>query len=537
MLNTPTPGADMPNTKKILSSFSLFDKGKLAIVLVTLVLTLVLVWFGIAVKQKVTSVENQWHDFSNEAAHAAYVLNRIQTNFGYGGFIHNFKNYVLRKDAALITKIEKSLVETRLAINDYPLHGINNDLDDERYINNLREVVEQYAVNFELAKQLIAKGAGSNEIDQRVKVNDLPALQAIEHLSQHVVANNKKYEFETNKGLTNALTFINWGLLLVPMILLSGIFMLIFLRKIRVVNYKLEESRKFLSDLFEVAPDAMMIVDENGIINEANQQAQDLFCLDDECLMGKSVESLIPNRFREQHTKKRSNAFVATESRTLMSTVELYALDKDKNEIPVDISLNFTKRNDQKYAIVIVRNITEQKLAEERIQYLAQYDQLTKLPNRVLFNDRLQHSVERAQRNKKKIGLMFLDLDGFKNINDSLGHQAGDELLQVIAGRLLNIIRTEDTVARLGGDEFTMILEELEHSDHAVVVAKKVLQVVGEVIYLSGHEVTVGVSIGISIYPDNGKDANSLINNADKAMYEAKRHGKNCYKFFITNKE
>jgi diguanylate cyclase (GGDEF)-like protein/PAS domain S-box-containing protein len=185
--------------------------------------------------------------------------------------------------------------------------------------------------------------------------------------------------------------------------------------------------------------------------------------------------------------------------------------------------------------ISIFLDITKQKRAEERIKFLAQYDQLTKLPNRALFNDRLQHSIDRAQRSKNKIGLMFIDLDGFKNVNDTLGHQAGDELLQIIAERISNLMRVEDTVARFGGDEFTIIMEELNHSDGAIVVAKNVLQTIGEVIYLSGQEVSVGASIGISIYPDNGEDANSIINNSDTAMYQAKKQGKNCFKFYVND--
>lgn len=537
MFSSFPPDANVQKSKTNHSSFSLFHKGTLAIVLITLALSLMLVWFGLVVKQKVTGVEQQWRDYSNEVIFASDVLNRVQTNFGYGGFIHNFKNYILRKDASLIPKIEKSLAETRRAINDYPLHGIFQDADDEIYISNLAQVVDQYAVNFELAKRLIAKETSTNEIDRRVQVNDALAFQAIKHLSDHAIERYDEYVLETNKNLDNTLNFINWAFLLVPFVLLSGIFMLVLLRKITEVNRSLEESRKFLRDLFEAAPDAMLIVDEEGIISEANQRVEEVFGSAKNSLVGKRVESLIPQRFREQHTKKLRHSFITNKNRELMNDVELYALDKDNNEIPVEISLSYTMRNEKKYAIVILRDITEKKQAEERIQYLAQYDQLTKLPNRALFNDRLQHSIERAQRNKNKVGLMFLDLDGFKNINDSLGHQAGDELLEIIAERLSNIMRTEDTVARFGGDEFTIILEDLEHSDHAAVAAKKVLQTVGEIIHLSGHDVTVGVSIGISIYPDNGIDINSLIKNADTAMYQAKKQGKNCYQFYIINSQ
>lgn len=536
MFNSSPPDAGMQKSKKILSSFSIFQVGTLAIVLITLILTIALVWFGFTVKLKMTGVEQQWRNYSKDAAFVSSVVSRIQTNFGYGGFIHNFKNYVLRRDAALIPKIEKSLVETQRAINDYPLHGIFKDVDDEIYINSLTQVVDQYVVNFELAKRLVAKGVNSNEVDRRIKVNDAPAFHAIKHLSQHSVEHNKKYALETNKRLKNALSFINLAFLLVPFVLLSGIFMLVLWRKITEVNHRLEDNRLFLRDLFDAAPDAMLIVDEEGIISEANQRVEEIFGSSEKSLVGKRVESLIPQRFREQHVKKRRDSFVAKRERALMADVELYALGKDNNEIPVEISLSHTIRNDKKYAIVILRDITEQKRVEEHIQYLAQYDQLTKLPNRSLFNDRFQHSIDRAQRNKKKVGLMFLDLDGFKDVNDSLGHQAGDELLKIIAERLSNIIRTEDTVARFGGDEFTVILEQLEHSDHVTVAAKKVLQAVGETMYLSGHEVTVGVSIGISIYPDNGTDVNSLVKNADIAMYQAKKQGKNCYKFYITSR-
>ena len=537
MTSTPPPDSGVPKSKNILSAVSIFHKGTLAIALVTLTLTIVLVWFGLVVKLKVLEVEKQWFAYSKEASYSAHVLGRIQEEFGYGGFIHNFKNYVLRKDKTLIPKIESSLEKTRHAINEYPLDGLFQDLDDKVYINELTQVVGLYSVNFDLARRLIEKGVSSNEIDRQVKVNDEPALQAIKHLSKHVVEHNEEYTLETRKHLKIALNFINWGLLIIPLVMISGAFMFVLLRTIKKINYSLEESRLFLSDLFEAAPDAMIIVDENGYITDANQQADSLLNSSDKSLIGKSVESFMPQRFRKRHIKNREDSFNKTEKRMLSSDLNLYVLGKDDEEIPVEISLSYTVRNDNKNAIVTLRDITEKKRIEENIKYLAQYDQLTKLPNRALFNDRLSHAIERAYRNKSKIGLMFIDLDGFKNINDSFGHQAGDELLQIIAERISNIMRTEDTIARLGGDEFTIILEELKHSDYATVVAKKVLQAVGDVIYLSGHEVTVGASIGISIYPDNGNNANDLIKNADISMYQAKSQGKNCFKFFIENEQ
>ena len=533
MFSSPPSDAGLQKSKKILSNFSLFDKGRFAIVLVTLILSFVVVWFGIVVEQKVIDVEKQWIEYSNEAAVSADVLSRIQTNFGYGGFIHNFKNYVLRKDKTLIPQIENNLIETRRAIKNYPLEGNFQDLDDKIFIEELNKVLDQYSVNFELAKRLIEEGVSSNEIDRLVQINDAPALQAIEHLSQHAVDHYNEYTLETSKRLKSALNLINWGLLVVPLVLMSGLLMYELLRKIKKVNHRLKDSYRFLSDLFEATPDPMMIVDETGLITEVNQEACNLFGSTRKDLKGRSVESLMPQRFRKQHIKTRKDSFNVTEARMLNSTLELYALGKDNEEIPVEISLSYTMRDDKKNAIVTLRDITEKKRIEENIKYLAQYDQLTNLPNRALFDDRLKHTIDRAQRNKTKIGLMFIDLDGFKNINDSLGHQAGDELLIIIAERLSSVVRSEDTVARFGGDEFVIILEDLKHSDYAAIVAKKILKVVSDDIYLSSQEVRVGASIGISIFPDNGNDAINLINKADISMYQAKKHGKNCYKFFI----
>lgn len=535
MLSSPPPEPGLPKPKKILSAIRMLYKGKLVVVLIAITLTFALGWFGLMVKQKVTGVEQQWHDYSYNITYASDVLGRIQKNFGYNGFIHNFKNYVLRKDKALIPEIEKNLAETRRAINDYPLHGSTLDLDDMMYLDNFSRVVDEYAVNFELAKRLIAEGVSSNDIDRQVKVNDAPAVEAIQHLSKHALENNKKYSLETSKRLNSTLNFINWIFLIIPLVLLSSIYFLRLLHKISRINNSLEENRKFLSDLFEAAPDAMLIVNSRGLVTEANKKACNLFGYLRNDLAGLSVESLMPQRFRKSHVKNRVSSFNVTEDRMLNSELELYALTKDDKEIPVDISLSFTMRNNEKNAIVTLRDISEKRRIEENIKHLAQYDQVTDLPNRSLFNDRLKHAIDRAQRNKSKICLMFVDLDGFKQVNDSFGHQAGDELLQIIAERISNIMRSEDTVARFGGDEFIILIEEIKHSDYAVIVAKKLLQVVNDPVYLSGHEVTVGVSIGISIFPDNGHDAETIIKNADISMYQAKKQGKNCYKLFIND--
>ena len=182
--------------------------------------------------------------------------------------------------------------------------------------------------------------------------------------------------------------------------------------------------------------------------------------------------------------------------------------------------------------VSILTDITAIKESQAKVEYLAHHDPLTDLPNRVLFNARLEHALNRSQRDKKRIGVLFLDLDRFKHINDSLGHPAGDRLLQLAAERLKAQVREEDTGARLGGDEFTIILEQLSSPKEAGIVASKILKSFHEPFELEDHTLHITASIGISLYPEDGTDVTTLIRNADAAMYRAKESGRNNYQFY-----
>ncbi len=182
--------------------------------------------------------------------------------------------------------------------------------------------------------------------------------------------------------------------------------------------------------------------------------------------------------------------------------------------------------------VVAHENITQLKQAESAIERLAYYDSLTKLPNRWLFQDRLNQTLAQARRENQLVGLVFLDLDRFKNINDTLGHSAGDELLKEVGRRLKGCIRRSDTIARLGGDEFVIILPAINQTEDATLIARKILQAFTPPVDLSGHEVFITTSIGIAIYPNDGQDSENLVRNADTAMYQAKELGRNNYQFF-----
>lgn len=180
----------------------------------------------------------------------------------------------------------------------------------------------------------------------------------------------------------------------------------------------------------------------------------------------------------------------------------------------------------------IFSDITERKVAEERVIHLAQYDALTDLPNRILLIDRLAQALKSAERNHTKVGCIFLDLDHFKAVNDSLGHDVGDLLLQNVARRLSSTVRAGDTVARIGGDEFVVVLPELHGAEDAATVASKLLEALVPSLTGYGAEIRVTASMGIAIFPDHAANAHDLLKNADSAMYQVKKAGRNAYRFY-----
>jgi diguanylate cyclase (GGDEF)-like protein len=176
-------------------------------------------------------------------------------------------------------------------------------------------------------------------------------------------------------------------------------------------------------------------------------------------------------------------------------------------------------------------DINQLKLQQEMLERVAHYDALTQLPNRVLLADRLHQAIAQARRNQTKVAVCYLDLDGFKPINDTLGHAIGDGVLKVIAWRMNEVLRASDTAARIGGDEFIVLLSDNEHGDNVRPILDRLLQTINQPIEVNGHQTTVSASIGVSLYPDHACEADTLLRQADIAMYRAKIRGKNCYSF------
>jgi diguanylate cyclase (GGDEF)-like protein/PAS domain S-box-containing protein len=208
---------------------------------------------------------------------------------------------------------------------------------------------------------------------------------------------------------------------------------------------------------------------------------------------------------------------------------EATGLRRDGVNFPQEISLTAIGGGGM---VCVVRDITERTYAEEQIKHLAYHDALTNLPNRLLFKDRLTVALSHAHREGARLAVLFLDLDRFKIINDSLGHNIGDQLLQAVAARIQSCVRDSDTVARLGGDEFTVLLPRLHRAEDAAPIAAKIIEAVRYPFHIEGREFFTTTSIGISLFPEDGTDAESLIKNADTAMYQAKEVGRDNYQLF-----
>ncbi|MBS1131173.1 MAG: response regulator receiver modulated diguanylate cyclase/phosphodiesterase with sensor(s) [Proteobacteria bacterium] len=224
------------------------------------------------------------------------------------------------------------------------------------------------------------------------------------------------------------------------------------------------------------------------------------------------------------------------ENRTVGLAADSILLHRDGLEAAIEDSAAPIHNRDGQVAgaVIVFHDVSESRAMALKMAHLAQHDFLTGLPNRALLTERLSRAIGQARRHNKRVGMLFLDLDYFKHINDSLGHAVGDQLLQQVAERLIVCIRDTDTVCRQGGDEFVILLAEIEQARDAAPIAEKLLAAFAEPCLIAGNELHVSLSIGISIYPDDGMDADAVMKNADTAMYHAKANGRNNYQFFTT---
>jgi diguanylate cyclase (GGDEF)-like protein/PAS domain S-box-containing protein len=299
----------------------------------------------------------------------------------------------------------------------------------------------------------------------------------------------------------------------------------------RALENRLRESEVRYASTVELAAVGIAHVDEQGRFAWSNQKLQDMLGYSSEELSKLTVWQVShPDDVRVTDTDRKR--LHAGEIDTL--TAEKRYLRNDGTTLWVRITSAVRRETDGAllYDVSIVEDVTARRNAEERVRYLATHDELTGLPNRALFSELLGHAIEKARRHKRQCAVVFLDLDRFKIVNDSLGHSAGDQLLKEVADRLRQSARKSDCIARLGGDEFVLLLEDVTDSSVSAGVAKKILSSLLVPVRIARHECRVTGSIGIATYPLDATDAPTLMKHADMAMYRAKEEGKNNCQFY-----
>jgi diguanylate cyclase (GGDEF)-like protein/PAS domain S-box-containing protein len=289
--------------------------------------------------------------------------------------------------------------------------------------------------------------------------------------------------------------------------------------------------------ILETMADALIVLDADGVIRLANPAACEL--------LGGTQEQLVGTpggRWIDSAMLTDSMGALCRGMRVQHREVAHQCADSGKRTLSVSASAMRDSNQETTAFVYVLADITSRKEAEERIRFLAYFDNLTDLPNRTQFNEQLERTLQEARQHNRKLTMFFLDLDRFKRINDTLGHAAGDQLLQAVAERVRNCVRhcdfltrnaeTHSILARLGGDEFIVVLSDIVRPEDSAIIARRILDVLAEPFGIESHEVFVSASIGISQYPRDGHDAQALLKNADTAMYHAKDAGRNNYQFY-----
>jgi len=290
-----------------------------------------------------------------------------------------------------------------------------------------------------------------------------------------------------------------------------------------------QERAQYYASAFEQTKDWVLIIDENFTNMRANKALVDVLGWESELVrFSEDRIGLSPERMGfYQEVFQRAKVKGNWRGEDVFTTPEGEVFN-----VIVNISLSENDKQDVTHFICVMTDITAQKSAENELRYLANYDHLTGLPNRSMLLERISHAIASAERYKNTIAVFFIDLDRFKQVNDSFGHEYGDMLLKEVTFRLTNTLRRDDTVGRIGGDEFVVVLEKFSSNHELSRIAQKIIHTLEQPVELNENTVSIGASIGIALYPDDARNSEELLRNADVAMYHAKQQGRNNFQFF-----
>ena len=354
-----------------------------------------------------------------------------------------------------------------------------------------------------------------------------PILTEIDAVNARVTPLEDDFSFTLGEVARRARSVVLQGVAAAALLLfLLGAF--VVRRLIREVTASEERYRT----VTETATDGIVSLDERGRILFANSAAGRILGHPPHGLLGRHFEELLPERFHEGPGSFLRRCFGDGNAAEPASAVRVHARHPKGHEVPLEVSFGETGGGRHRVYTGVLRDVTRKLQSEQQIERLAYHDLLTGLPNRALFHDRLANTLTRARRQDEKVAVMFLDLDEFKTINDSLGHNRGDAVLREIGSRLKSCLRGQDTAARLGGDEFIVFLPQVGETVEVAQVASKILSAIARPMEIDGESLSLTGSIGISVFPTDGVDRETLLSHADTAMYRAKEQGSNTFEFF-----
>lgn len=392
--------------------------------------------------------------------------------------------------------------------------------------------------------------------DQEHAINILNELSHYQHNRNHLTEQTSI----DNINISYAIGLVLTAIIIFTIIVIAGFVFnntqssIAALRKSykKVLYSKLRERT-----IRDVMLDSVVIIDNKGIIQDFNKAAEEKFGYTNDEVIGQNISILMPKSDEENHDQYMKNYNQTGKERIIGFGRELIAKHKDGSTFYVNIAVNKFEFEGDTFFVGTMHDISKRKEHEVQLQHAhdelearvkkrteelananellsqqANFDALTGLANRYLFFDRLRQAIAQAKRHDYKLAILFIDLDGFKNINDSYGHNTGDKVLKKIAIRMQQCLRDEDTVARIGGDEFAIILNEVNEISTIRMVTEKILNTINQPLNLTDDNAPIGASIGISVYPDNNSSCKELLKQADIAMYISKDKGKNTFTLY-----
>lgn len=459
------------------------------------------------------TLNDEWNKVTAIELERSSILTEVQRSIGYTGFIHHFKNYILRRSDVYFDRAVESYQLTKSK-----LKHLSEQLDSEDEKANIQVVsdtLDEYYLKLQQA-QSHWQGLPVNELDELVKVNDEPAKESLKQLRELIIHRfNNDYRSTLLKTQSlNQYTLIS-TLVIIPAMMVLSLMLYIFMKRFGKI---FRENQTIL----ESSPDGIISADEHGNVVKANKVARQIFGYDHDEFLTLKIEDLMDDKYKSKHIKNREN-FVKQEQHRHMNQRDTRILGKTKSGEFIDLSITIASVfiDGKSRSIVITRDITSINHLEKE----ANLDYLTNTINRRAIDKCINDEMLRTKRYQRPLSIMIIDIDNFKQLNDQQGHLMGDKAIIHVAEFLKSSVRPSDKLGRWGGDEFLLVCPEL-NSQSALELAERIRTTFASLDLSCEHKMTL--SIGIDTYEgDSDATINKLLTNADSALYHSKNKGKN----------